>query len=184
MSAKKSKSKKGPAKVETYRVLPLFHQSQEMLNLIGLLLSKPAAKAFQKDPTPGHWRRLMEIELESLLSQAMDAGDLSQVELEALAQRWLRPAAAVQVSTPTELAWAVFNGGMEINLESPYALVMEYLEARLEGDAEYIERLLQKSQRLAPATEVSIKAYLRISPLERVEMLLSNLALDAPEIAA
>jgi hypothetical protein len=166
--------------------MPLF-RSQNMLALWGMIQTKDAVQAFEKDPAPEHWTRMFQDEVRGLLNDAMAGQMLDEQDLTELARRWLRTEAAEEVRTPADFAEAMFSGGMEIDPESPFMLVRRFLEAKQAGDTSRVERILE----IARGTELSetagkeaVQYLVGLDPMERLEMILANLALTPTETVA
>lgn len=159
-----------------YRLLPLF-QSQEALLTWGLVLLPEEYKAFSERPSWPAWRELMVQDLSDKLQTALDRGELRTPDLYALAEQSLSPSemAAIPVNpTPPMLAAALFD--REPAPESQVAMIRDFLDATIKGDAAEIAQLVEAAQAKMPPTELSAKALVELAPVERVMRVVSAMS--------
>lgn len=167
--------------VQLYRILPVFKAS--LMPVLGFLATQRVAKAFEANPTPEHWRSLFKNELEWQITAAVRMGQVDEEQINLIAERWLRPQAAAEVMGATlehkaemfsELA---VTGGMLIDPQSPFQAAQDYLQARQEGDRLRMDRILRETADRSFETKVKTDDFLSFSPIERLELMLANMAL-------
>lgn len=155
-------------KPKLFRLLPLF-QNQEALLTWGLVLLPEEYKAFIERPTWPAWRELMVQDLTDKLQTALDRGELRAPDLYALAEQTLSASdlAILPVNlTPPMLAAALFD--REMAPESDAAMIRDFLDATLKGDATEIAQLVEAAQAKMPPTELNARALVELAPVERV----------------
>jgi len=186
--ARQSKSATGAqrreAAIQLYRIIPVFKNS--LFPVLGFLATHRVAKAFETNPTPEHWRALFKNELEWQITSALRTGRAGEERIDQIAEAWLTESAANEViGTQREHKAEIFaelavGGGMPLDPQSPYQAAQDYLQAKAEGDQARMERIVLETADRSFETKVNTDDFLALNPLERLEMMLANMALRGP----
>jgi len=170
--------------VQLYRILPVFRTS--LLPVLGFLATHRVTKAFDANPTPEHWLSLFKNELEWQITAALRSGLLNEEQINRLADTWLTVGPANEViGTPLEHKAEIFAelavaGGMLIDPQSPFQLALDFLQARKEGAQPRQEEIVLAADDRSYETRVTTSEFLSFNPLDRLEMMLANMALRGP----
>lgn len=167
-----------------YRILPVFKAS--LMPALGILATHRVAKQFERDMTPEHWRGLFRNEMEWQVSAMLRSGASGEQQVNATAERWFTERAASEViGAALEHKAEIFaelaiSEGMPIDPQSPYQLAQDYLQARMENDRQTMERIVREAAGRSMDVKVKTDDFLSLDPLERLEMMLANMALRGP----
>lgn len=170
--------------IQLYRIMPVFKTS--LLPVLGFMATHRVAKLFDSNPTPEHWRMLFKNELEWQITAALRTGQVDEEAINLIAERWLTEKSAAEViGTKIEHKAEIFAelavaGGMLIDPQSPFQSALDYLQARLEANREKMEQILTETSDRSFDTKMKTDDFLSFSPIERLEMMLSNMALRGP----
>lgn len=170
--------------IQLYRIMPVFKTS--LLPVLGFLATQRVAKLFDANPTPEHWRALFKNELEWQITAALRTGQADEEQIDLIAERWLTYKAAIEVIGATLehkaeiFAELAVSGGMLIDPQSPFQVALDYLQARMEGDRSRMERILRETEDRSFEVKMKTDDFLSFSPIERLEMMLANMALRGP----
>jgi hypothetical protein len=179
-----TRSSSQPPTIELYRIMPVFKDS--MLPALGLLATRKTAEAFQSNATPENWTALFRNELQWLLTLALRTGQIDGQGMNLLAERWLTPRATAEVigatlsTKPVIFADLVVSGGMLIDPDSPFQMAREYLQARLERARDRQEEIIKRAEGRSFGMNIRTDEFLALDPMERLEMMLSNLSMRGP----
>jgi hypothetical protein len=184
--ARQSKSASPPKTdaIQLYRIMPVFKTS--LLPVLGFLATQRVAKAFDSNPSPEHWRALFKTELEWQITAAQRTGQADEEQINMIAERWLTEKAASEVIGATEahkaeiFAELAVSGGMLIDPQSPFQVALDYLQARSEGNRLRMEQIVKETADRSFEMKIRTDDFLSFSPVERLEMMLANMALRGP----
>lgn len=125
-------------------------------------------------------------EMEWQITAAIRTSQVDEEQVNLLAERWLTEKAASEVfGARVEHKAEIFaelavSGGMLIDPQSPFQSALDFLQARVEGDRVRMERILRETADRSFETQIKTDEFLSFSPVERLEMMLANMALRGP----